>query len=58
VDGSSQISTQCLSITISCGMGMQIPPKDPEAWVMRAYTESVTVTAERGSGGRNRNDWL
>ena len=58
MDESSQISTQCLSPTVSCGMGMQIPPKDPESWYMRIYPKDITETAERGAGSRNRNDRL
>ena len=56
--GSSQIITQCLSSTVLCGMGKQIPPKDPESWDMRIYPKDITETAERGTGSRNRNDWL
>ena len=28
--GSTNISAQCLSVAISCGVGMQIPPQDPK----------------------------
>ena len=57
-DGSRQGCTQCLLSAISRGMGMQVPPPDPEAWRLRVFAEGVAEAAAKYARREHGDDWL
>jgi hypothetical protein len=56
--GSSKDSAQHVLSKLPRGLGMQIPPKDPEAWCLFLYTEDSSRTASGNGRSYGGDNWL
>lgn len=58
VCGSNQGSSQHVLFALPCSLGLQIPPKDPEAWCLFVYTKDSSRIASGNARGYDRDNWL
>ncbi len=58
VYGSNQVIPQHVLFALPRGLGMQIPPKDPEAWCLFIYTEDSSGTSSGNAWGNDGDNWL
>lgn len=56
-EGSEDLAQHVLP-AISRGVGVQIPPKDPEAWRLFLYTEDFALVGSGDAGSFGGDDWL
>ncbi len=56
--GSNQNSTQHVQFAIPYSLGLQIPPKDPEAWCLFVYKKDIALVASRNAWGNAWVNWL
>ena len=56
-EGSEDRAQHVLS-AVPRGMGVQIPPKDPEAWRLFVHSEDVARVASGDARGFGGDNWL
>ena len=56
--GSDKDSAQHVLFALPRSLGLQIPPKDPEAWCLFVYTEDFSRAASRTARGDIGDNWL
>ena len=58
MNGSHQIGTRRLLPAIPRGVGVQVPPTDPESWGQRVFAEDSAEAAEKYARRDAGDDWL